>query len=80
MPQTNEAPPLGAAGLGNAFPGGKRSNDIDPNADFLQMPLPSFFEMVGENSAFYLRNITTYACLLFIDASDPESFADARAA
>ena len=46
----------------------------------LDAAMPSFFEMLGENATCYLQNITTYAqaCLLFIDAGDPESFADAR--
>ena len=43
------------------------------------MPMPSFFEMLGENSACYLRNIAyAQVCLLFIDAGDADSFADAR--
>lgn len=82
MTNTNETRRAGDAdrALECSLLGGVNAQGNSPSNNFLQTPLPTFFELVAENALGHLRAVHALceACASFIDAADPEAFADAR--
>lgn len=81
MAPTCEDPAVGAAGPGEcSLLSGVNAPDCSPNDNFLQSPLPSFFEMVAENGAGFLLNIRHILDALdaFAAAGDADGYSLAR--